>query len=284
MDPSATTPTAPTAPGPASLPPLTVYPLRFTADAPAMITFLRTLGMAPAVTAGEDSFGELVAGAGRVMVHAVRGAESGASSGDTDLCFSVSETDAAAEALREAGLAVEVWDETYGRQGILAGPAGESASLNEEQRDLYGYRGHDTSAADPRLSVVAVLASDDVERDTAWAALLGFAPDRSGPDGSGADAAGAEGFRALRGPDGTGVLGLHRPSEGDRRARSTGTEFGDTLQVRLGFETTEDLEELAARLVAAGHPARVLERPGAHSVHVVDPDGLPVEIHHRPAR
>lgn len=35
---------------PVTLPAVTVYPLRFTADAPAMIAFLRTLGMAPVPT------------------------------------------------------------------------------------------------------------------------------------------------------------------------------------------------------------------------------------------
>lgn len=257
---------------PAPVPPLTVYPLRFTANAPGMIDFLRTLGMAPAVTSAAESFGELVAGAGRVMIHAVEGASSGARSGDTDLCFSVESTDEAAAALRAAGIGVDVWDETYGRQGIFQGPTGESVSLNERQRDLYGYRGHDARGADPRLSVTAVLSSADFEGDAAWAAGLGFF----------AREPGEEGFRALRGPEGTGTLGLHRPADGDRRARSTGSEFGDPLQVRLGFETDEDLEALAARLSGKGHAAVVVEGAGVRSVHVTDPDGQHVEIHPRP--
>ena len=264
----------------AGRPSFTVLPLRFTEDAPAMISFLRTLGMAPAVTAGADAFGRLVAGAGHVMVHAVSGAATGARGGDTDLCLAVEETDQAADALRADGCSVDVWDETYGRQGLLTGPAGETVALNEHQDDLYGYRGHDPSGADPRLSVTAVLSSEDFARDTAWAARLGFRA--GGTDG--AEAADDRWFRALRGPGAAGTIGLHRPAEGDRRSRSTGTEFGHAMQVGLGFETTEDLAELAARLRAAGHPAALVEDGAVRSVHVTDPDGRHLEIHPRPGR
>ena len=101
-----------------------VLPLRFSADAPAMIAFLRVLGMAPAVTAAGDGFGELVAGAGRVMIHSADAAESGARAGDTDLCLSVADTDEAAAVLRTSGLHVDVWDESYGRQGVITLPSG----------------------------------------------------------------------------------------------------------------------------------------------------------------
>lgn len=253
---------------------LAVYPLRFTGDAPAMIAFLRTLGMTPAVTAGEDSFGHLVAGAGHVMVHAVTGAATGARPGDTDLCLAVGTTDEAAADLRDAGFEVDVWDETYGRQGLLEGPAGETVALNEQQQDLYGYQGHETSGADRRLSVTAVLSSADFERDAAWAARLGFVAEEPSDHG----------FRALRGSGAAGVIGLHGPADGDRRTRVTGSEFGDMLQVRLGFETSEDLQELAARLSGAGHPAEVVDSGTARSVHVTDPDGQHLEIHPRPRR
>ncbi|MGO1258683.1 MAG: hypothetical protein ACTMII_07015 [Brachybacterium sp.] len=259
---------------PGAVPEMTVLPLRFSADVPAMIDFLCTLGMTPTVTAGEDGFGELVAGAGRVMVHAAAGAATGARSGDTDLCLAVEETDVAAHALQTAGYEVDVWDETYGRQGVVTGPAGEQVALNEEQIDLYGYRGHDASSPDPRLTVTAVLSSDGFHRDATWAAPLGFSAD--GPDD--------EWFLALRGPGRAGVLGLHKPGPLDRRTRSTGTEFGDVLQVRLGFETTGDLAELSLRLTTAGHPAEVVESGALRSVHVTDPDGQHLEIHQRPLR
>ena len=250
---------------------VTVFPLRFTRDPQALIAFLRTLGMAPAITAGDYGFGDLVAGAGRVMVHAVRGAESGAVHGDTDLCLSVPDAVRAAEEIAAAGIEVTVWDESYGKQGRLDGPDGEGVSLNEHQVDLYGYQGHDASAADPRLSVTAVVLSDDFERDAAWFARLGFV----------AESEGDQWWRELRGAGRAGTIGLHAPGPEGRRTRPTGPEFGDCLQVRLGFSTTEDLEELAERLVAAGHPARLAEAGAVRSVHVTDPDGLVIEIHPR---
>jgi hypothetical protein len=255
-----------------ALAPLAVLPLCFTAEAHALIDLLCALGMARAVTAGDDSFGELVAGHGRVMVHGARGSETGAAPGDTDLCLSTEESDRSAEALRAAGFPVDVWDETYGRQGLITLPGGESIALNERQRDLYGYRGHEAEAADPRLSVTAVLASADFDRDADWAGRLGFV----------AEDPGDQWFRALRGPAGAGILGLHRPGPGDRRSRPTGSEFGDSLQVRLGFETTEDLGELAARMAAAGHPARLVEEGEVRSVHLDAPGGRRIEIHPRP--
>ena len=157
-------------------------------------------------------------------------------------------------------------------RGVVAGPAGESVALNEEQVDLYGYHGHDASSPDPRLTVTAVLSSDDFDRDATWAAPLGFH----------ADGPGDEWFLALRGPGRVGALGLHRPGPLDRRTRPTGTEFGDALQVRLAFETTEDPAVLALRLTTAGHPAEVVESGGTRSVHVTDPDGQHLEIRQRP--
>lgn len=256
---------------PEPAPGITVFPLRFTRDPKALIAFLRTLGMTPAITAGDDGFGDLVAGAGRVMIHAVRGAESGAAHGDTDLCLAVPDAVQAAEELTAAGIQAMVWDESYGKQGRLDGPVGEGISLNEHQSDLYGYRGHDPSGADPRLSVTAVVMSDDFDRDAAWFARLGFV----------AQEAGDHFWRELRGAGSAGSIGLHRPGPDDRRTRPTVTEFGDCLQVRLAFSTTEDLEELAERLVAAGHPARLAEAGAVRSVHVTDPDGLVIEIHPR---
>lgn len=260
-------------PRPEPDPGFTVFPLRFTRDPQALIAFLRTLGMAPAITAGDDGFGDLVAGAGRVMVHGVQSAESGAAHGDTDLCLAVPDADQAARDLTEAEIAVTVWDESYGRQGRIDGPAGEGVSLNEHQGDLYGYQGHDPSGADPRLSVTAVVMSDDFARDADWFARLGFV----------AEKADAPGWRELRGPGRTGTIGLHRPVPDARRSRPTGEEFGDCLQVRIAFSTTEALEDLARRLETAGHPARLVEEGGVRSIRVTDPDGLVVEIHPRVA-
>ncbi|MGD7789252.1 hypothetical protein ACQCX2_13125 [Propionibacteriaceae bacterium Y1700] len=248
-------------------PPFTVMPLRYSDDPKRMINFLRTLGLAEIVTTDGDGFAELRAGAGRVMVHTAKGSDTGATSGTTDLCLSVASLDDVVATLR--GLEVRVWDESYGRQAVVTGPLGETVSLNEQQRDLYGYRGHDGSGADARLTVTAVRPSPDFATDTGYFDQFGFVAD---PDGN-------QWWQALRGPGAAGVVGLHRPNEGDHARRETDSAFGAPATVRLGFETTEDLDELAARLAAAGHPAEVVAEHGLRAVHLTDPDGEHLEIH-----
>lgn len=254
----------------------TVFPLRFTADPRALIDFLSTLGMAPIISTPSGEFADLVAGGGgRVMVHGAAGSATGAPAGETQLSIAVPAVDPAAERLREAGLEVTVWDESYGRQGNITGPHGEAVGLNEDQEDLYGYLEHDARAADPRLVVTAVRASrsgTERERDVAFFAALGFSP----------AGVGSEGWQALVSA-GHGVIGLHQPADGDSASRP-GDVGGADLRVslvRLGFETTEDLEELAVRLTRAGYPARVVAAHGTRSVHLTDPDGQHLEIHPR---
>lgn len=252
-----------------------VLPLRFSERSDAMDAFLRLLGMAPVVTAPGGGFAVLVAGGGgRVMVHGVDSAQSGPAAGTTDLCLATEDTDRAAAALRAAGRQVRVWDESYGRKGALLGAAGEEIALNETQRDLYGYEGHDGADADPRLTVVAVRPTDDIEADVASFAALGFVPR--------GDA--APGWCPVQGAAGTGIIGLHRPAPGEQCSRDTGSEFGRAAAARIGFETSEDLGRLAARLRDAGHPVELREGGGAGALHVADPDGVVVEIHPAPGR
>lgn len=256
----------------------TVFPLRFTADPAALISFLRTLGMAPLITTEGDGFADLVAGGGgRVMVHAAGAASAtGAPAGETQLSTAVAAADAAAEHLRGMDLEVAVWDESYGLQGNITGPHGEAVGINEDQEDHYGYLAHDGTGADERLSVTAVRASADGpqrERDVEFFAALGFTP----VDG------GDHWYRALANP-GLGAIGLHEPADGEVAHRPGDDPGHPGLQVslvRLGFETSEDLEALAERLDAAGHGARVVTGDGVRSVHVTDPDGQHVEIHPR---
>lgn len=246
-----------------------VFPLRFSSDPPAMIALLRTIGMIDVVTTDGDGFAELRAGAGRVMVHRAEAADSGASPGTTDFCLQVPSVDAAATELVRMGLQVSIWDESYGRQAAVTGPLGESIAINEEQADMYGYQGHEV-APDPGLVVTAVRPSTDFATDTHYFSQFGFRPD---PDGD-------QYWQGLRGPG--GVVGLHMPGE-EPSSRDTGAPFGRQATVRLGFETVEDLGELAARLVAAGHDARVVTADGTSSVRLTDPDGCHLEIHATPA-
>lgn len=244
-----------------------VFPLRFSSNPPAMIEFLRILGMTDVVTTDGDVFAELMAGAGRVMVHRAETSDSNATSGTTDLCLQVPSVDDAAAGLERLGVEVRVWDESYGRQASVVGPMGESIAINEEQTDLYGYRGH-AGDADRRLVVTAVRPSTDFAADAHFFAQLGFRP----------DAGGNQWWLGLGGPG--GVIGLHMP--GDQPAtREAGSPIGRSATVRLGFQTTEDLGELAARLVESGYEARLVEETGIRSVKLTDPDGCLLEIHQR---
>lgn len=245
-----------------------VLPIRFSSDPPAMIAFLRTLGLGDVVTTDGDGFAELRAGAGRVLVHGAEGSDSNAAPGTTDLCLQVPSVDDAAAELERRGVEAKVWDESYGRQAAVTGPLGETIGINEEQHDLYGYRGHD-GEADERLVVVAVRPSTDFAADREFFARFGFVAD-----------AGDESWQALR-SDG-GVVGLHLPGV-DASARETGSVWGRSATVRLGFETSEPLEQVADRLVAAGYEARVVDADGIRSVKLTDPDGVPLEIHESPA-
>lgn len=258
--------------------PIAVFPLRFTARPGEMIDFLCTLGMAPLITTETSGFADLVAGGGgRVMIHDAPSSATGAPAGETQLSTAVRSADAAAEQLREVGLEVVVWDESYGRQGNITGPHGEAVGLNEDQSDPYGYVEHDGGSADPRLTVVAVrpsAAGPERERDVAFFAALGFRPE--GPR--------AGSWTRLTSAGG-GTIGLHEPEEGWHAARPGDVGGADLLVslVHLGFETTEDLAALAERLRAAGHPAEVNASGGTRSVHVTDPDGRHLEIHPTPA-
>ncbi|MGP9845628.1 hypothetical protein [Brachybacterium sp. 107] len=252
-----------------------VFPLRFTANPRALIDFLCVVGMAPLLTSPSDQYAELVAGGGgRVMVHSASTSATLSPAGETQLSMVVRSADAAAEQLREAGLEVTVWDEAYGRQRNIAGPHGEAIGLNEDQEDHYGYVAHDGAGADARLSVVAVRAGAvgaERDRDVEFFGAPGFVP---------ADA-GSPSYRALANP-GSGGIGLHAPAEGESASRPGRDPAHPDLRiplVHLGFTTTEDLGELAARLTASGHPARVVEGGAVRSVHVTDPDGQHLEIH-----
>src|SRR5699024_1739970 len=77
----------------------------------------------------------------------------------------------------------------------------------------------------------------------------------------------------------SGVIGLHKPMPGEVPHAATPAPFAErTSTVRLGFQTSEELEALAERLDRAGYPARVVSEQ-VTAVYVVDPDGCELEIH-----
>lgn len=88
-------------------------------------------------------------------------------------------------------------------------------------------------------------------------------------------------WQELRAP-GAGSIGLHSRATREAASRPSG-EAGsrDIALVRLGFSTSEDLDELAARLRAVGYEARRVDQQGVSSVQMTDPDGQHLEVHAR---
>lgn len=260
-------------------PAMNVMPLRFSAQPARMIAMLREIGLRDVVTTEGDHFAELAApGGGRILVHASEGSDTGAVPGETQFCLAVQDTDEAASALEAHGHEVRVWDETYGRQGVLTGPAGEAIGLNEVQKDLYGYIPGDPSSADEEksaasgLRVVAIIASgaEERRRDLDFFTSIGF---EEVPGGD-------ENWQQLQAA-GRGAIGLHAPIPGLERKRAVHPPHGDVAQVHLGLETDEDLEALAVRLREVGYEA-VVEQEPVPAVVLTDPDGCQLQIHPLP--
>lgn len=262
------------------LPAMHVMPLRFSAHPARMIALLHEIGLRDVVTTEGDAFAELAApGGGRVLVHAATGSDTGATPGETQFCFAVEDADAAASALEARGHETRVWDESYGRQGALIGPAGETLGLNEVQKDLYGYLRGDAPVAGAEaenaygLRVVAIVpsATEERSRDLDFFTSIGF---EEVPGGD-------ENWQQLQAA-GRGAIGLHAPIPGLERKREVHPPHGDVAQVHLGLETDEDLEALVARLREAGWEVS-LEQGVLPAVMITDPDGLALQIHPRPA-
>ncbi|UNX53839.1 hypothetical protein MF406_12740 [Georgenia sp. TF02-10] len=247
-----------------------VAPVRFSSRPDRMVAFLETVGMAAVLTRGTQ-FADLVAGAGRVIVHAAGGPGTASEHGLSHLCFITRSADGLVELGEQNGLDIAVVDESYGRQGYLTGPGGELIVINEEQLDDYGYTRAASPQPDPRLSVSALRYSPDFARDTEFFRRLGFEPDHG--DGVW--------WQGLRAGTRSGVIGLHRPSApGELPAFDSPDPTQRIALTRIGFATQEPLEDLAARLRSAGYPsAHVISDRAATRVHVVDPDGCDMEIH-----
>ena len=119
--------------------------------------------------------------------------------GHVALNLATPDVEAAAVELTGLGYQVRVWDETYGKQGVVVARDGRVIGLNENhQDDLYGgYRVHDASAP-PELDVVAVCVTPDLRAEAAYFAPFGFtAPSYDDPWWIG-----------LRASDRSGVIGL----------------------------------------------------------------------------
>jgi hypothetical protein len=250
-----------------------IWPLRFSPDPAAMIDFYSRLGLHQALSHDDGTFATFEGRSGTLGVHDARTTTSGAVPGHVALNLATPDVEAAASELTGHGYEVRVWDETYGKQGVVVARDGRVIGLNEShQDDLYGgYRVHDVSAP-PELDVVAVCVTTDLRAEAAYFAPFGFtAPSYDDPWWIG-----------LRAGARSGVLGLHAGEVESRSARPDDDPFEPVYEVRVGFETSEPLDRLADRLRAAGcAPTMITDGPDPRIV-LTDPDGDEVQIHPAP--
>jgi predicted lactoylglutathione lyase len=256
--------------------PYTIWPLRFSPKPAAMIEFFGVLGLRKALSHADGTYASFDGRSGRLGVHSAAQTASGAVPTHTALNFTSADITAAAKELAAAGLQVQVWDETYGKQGVVTTPTGLVIGLNEDtQDDLYGgYQMHEPTVAAP-TDVVAVCLTDHIARDAAFFASFGFTAD-SFDDPSAV---------RLHADEPSGVIRLHRGEDAPAPTiQFADDQFGTPYVVQLGFETSEALDALAARLRDAGYQtATVADQAMAH-LSVTDPDGEEIRIKALPKR
>lgn len=229
---------------------------RLTDDVPAMISFLETVGLVLRSTSertegGRTAYAVLAGRDGRVALHATTDANV---VGHTNLVLDDDEFDTTLAALSAAGFPVTQWDEAFGRAGRITTPRGDLWINDNAAGDNYGYRSHDDAEPGP-IDVEGVLFSGNLSNDRRLFRSLGFRA--LGPDD--------EQGQTWSAPAG-GLVHLHPVADGHPTA--------DDWSVSLGFETDQNLGELATRLQAAGHDARL----GEWGITVTDPDGQEVQI------
>lgn len=253
-----------------------VNPYRFSDNPGAMIDFLTVLGLRKVHSSSDGAAWALFEGlGGAVAVHYAAGSTTGAIAGQTQLVMLTESVDAAAEDLRERGVELTVWDESYGRQGGITDPFGGGIWVNEKMSDLHGYQDHQvasTVAVPNDMIVCAVRYSPDFEADKTFFAPFGFRPVGHvdefwtplsvEPDGHG-----------------SGTIGLHQPDGEPITAPSTENPVGENPVVHLAFETATPLEQVQNRLTAAGYQATLVQDEFLTQVTVVDPDGCEVQVH-----
>ena len=199
------------------------------------------------------------------------GAGLGAARSHTTLNFTTADVTAAAHELAAKGLEVHIWDETYGKQGVIITPHGTVIGLNEDtQVDLYGgYRVHKRTAAASldssnlpdrqRHAPGGLLRLHWVYRQLPQRRLTADAVTRGRQLG----------VLALRQG---GVAPVIPPAE---------DQFGPPYVVQLTFKTSEPFDALAEWLRRSGYEAAISEDQAGPQVSVTDPDGEEIQV--RPA-
>ena len=247
--------------------PLVVRPVRFTDQLTEMQRFLELIGLRPWLVADRGGWSDLAAGGGRVALHDAATATSGALPGQTSLAFEATDVAALAGQLEQAGVGgVTVYDEAYGRVLTCTDPDGATLAIDEAPDDLYGYQLRAEPGAPESLRVMPIRFTDPAGPYGGFLRTLGLVP-------AGEINPYYVNFLATGGAQ--GQVGLHHV-------------FGDDLPVvpggrcpavQLTFESAEPLEQLAARLAAAGFEPGIKTEDFGSLLHVTDPDAQTVQVH-----
>lgn len=242
---------------------IVVAPLRFTEDVQAMRSFLELLGLRSRIESESGSWVDMVAGAGLVALHSAATSDTGGKPGETRLVFEAEDLPALAGQLNKAGVAdVSIFDEAYGRSLSCTDPLGESVVVNGRQDDLYGYRLHDAKP-DVRWRVMPVRFTDPMAGYVDFLEALGLAVQGERDDY----------FTICAGSGDTGQVGVHYVGNDELPL------VAGPAAVHLTFETTEPLDQVAARLSRHGLDAAVEREDFGAVLFVTDPDGRPCQVH-----
>ena len=253
--------------------PYAIWPLRFSPDPAGMIDFYSRLGLHQSLSHEAGTFATFVGRSGALGVHDARTTMAGPVPGHAALNLATSDLEAAAAELTGIGHEVRLWDETYGKQGVVVARDGRAIGLNQErQEDLYGGYHERAVTRVPLLDVVAVCSTPDPRAEAVWFASFGFvAPSYDDPWWIG-----------LRAGAQSGVLGIHAGGIDARKPRPADDVLGTVYEVKIGFETPEPLVELDERLRTAGlEPLTITDGPQPRIL-LTDPDGDEVQIHPAP--
>ena len=195
-----------------------------------------------------------------MWLHDATSSDTGGVTGQTRLSFECGDVARLTARMVEAGHEAVFIDESYGRSLRLVDPLGETLVINEHSDDTYGYT-TSAPAPDERLAVTPVRFTDPQGAYGSFLTALGLRLRGA-----------ADAWYAAY-DSGDGLVGLHHD---DSKAPIVP---GDGA-CHLTFETHEDLDDLAARLVVAGYDDAHVERDEFVSlVAVTDPDGQLVQIH-----
>jgi predicted enzyme related to lactoylglutathione lyase len=246
---------------------IVVRPVRFTADVPAMQSFLELIGLRPWIVTDQGGWSDMACGAGRVALHDAATSTSGAPSGQTTLCFETDDLPQLAKQLIAANVAgVTIYDEAYGRVLTCADPDGATIAIDERPTDLYGSQLRAEPAAAESLRVMPVRFAEPAGPYAAFLQALGLRP-------AGEINPYYVNFLAADGKQ--GQVGLHHVFS----EKLPVVPGGGGAAVQLTFESAEPLEQVADRFTTAGFEPRLITEDFGSLLSVVDPDGQEVQVH-----